>query len=198
MIPMHGGLPPANTFPFTSFTCGLLPLSDASNSSSSSSNTINQAPAGAGAAAGDLREGSSAVVQQQQPQKEEQEEGHGVGGSSSSVLAIDDPALVCAAQQYNMHAPVSLQGEGGCCVHARGAGSSWEALLLELHSRWAQPPCASRPVHLQRRRVFVHPTSMYNMQCTPHLLQRASTPPPSCTPPSLIHSGLCPAGCLGA
>lgn len=28
MIGMHGGLPPSNTFPFTSFHCGLLPLDD--------------------------------------------------------------------------------------------------------------------------------------------------------------------------
>jgi hypothetical protein len=28
VIGMHGGLPPSNTFPFTSFHCGLLPLGD--------------------------------------------------------------------------------------------------------------------------------------------------------------------------
>jgi hypothetical protein len=31
---MHGGLPPSNTFPFTSFNCGLLPLDDEAGSKS--------------------------------------------------------------------------------------------------------------------------------------------------------------------
>lgn len=108
IIPMHGGLPPANSFPFTSLGAGVAP------------------PSGAGA---------------------------------SSSLDVADPALVAAAQQYNMqprgygpliawaaeitadlHRPAALQPQpplqqqqqpGGSGLGAPGQPPLGEALLSD-------------------------------------------------------------------
>lgn len=81
VIGMHGGLPPSNTFPFTWFHSGLLPLP---------SDTT-------GCAAGVT----------------------GAASAHATVMKVEDPQLVSAAQQYNMHAQVRLPhgSSSSCCFN---------------------------------------------------------------------------------
>lgn len=82
MIGMHGGLPPSNTFPFTWFHAGLLPLADGADAT---------AGAAAAALAADWTPNSTA--------------------QHADSMRIEDAHLVSTAQQYNMqaqvHAPIS-------------------------------------------------------------------------------------------
>lgn len=89
MIGMHGGLPPSNTFPFTWFQSGLLPLPSDTTTGFAADNTST-------------------------------------ASAHATVMKVDDPQLVSAAQQYNMHAQVRLP-YGSSCICLGRSTASWVA-----------------------------------------------------------------------
>jgi hypothetical protein len=90
---MHGGLPPSNTFPFTWFHAGLLPLGE----------DEADAAAGAAAAAAAAPDGTTTNTATAQ---------------HADSMRVEDPHLVSTAQQYNMQAQVNPCADGTAQQHA--------------------------------------------------------------------------------